>query len=146
MHEGPEVGGVTLAHSSTIRSVCSLSHPCVMYNHSYSGCGARVGDGVEKLEGILRAEEDARHLLREARDHAAEIARHAAAEAETIHSEARTDATRRIAAERTALMDSAADEAAQIAAKAERRLGAVVRAAEARIDQAVDAVVTEIMR
>jgi vacuolar-type H+-ATPase subunit H len=99
---------------------------------------------MEKLEEILRAEEDARHLLHEAQDHAAEIERQAYADVERINTEAKASARRELAAVRKKVLASADEEAARIASHAERELGDVVRAADSRVDEAIEAVVSEI--
>ncbi len=99
---------------------------------------------MEKLEEILRAEEDARRALREAHDHVAEIGRQAALDVERIHAEAKTTARHEVSALRSSILRVADEEASSIASQAEHALGELVRSAEFRVGTATATVVAEI--
>lgn len=99
---------------------------------------------MEKLQEILRAEEEALRVVRDAQERAAEIERRAVDDAVRIHAEAMTSARQDLAALRVKILRDADDEAARVTERSEREFSWLARSAEARVDEAIAIVVAEI--
>ncbi|MDH4139399.1 MAG: hypothetical protein OEV43_02385 [Coriobacteriia bacterium] len=99
---------------------------------------------MEKLEEILRAEENARRELSDARARARDVRKEAAAEADLILQSGARKAADAAAALRSKILLEADSQAAAIERDAEHELGRLVGVAERQLDTAVDDVVREV--
>jgi vacuolar-type H+-ATPase subunit H len=100
---------------------------------------------MQKLEEVLRAEEDARHAESDARDRAAAHLREAEIHAKRIVESARDDAARQAALLRDEHLARAAEQAAQIDAASIATLESVSAQAGERIELAARAALEELL-
>lgn len=96
---------------------------------------------MEKLEGILRAEEGGRMLLRDAGERAALLLAEARAEAAAIDERGRAASLAAATDLRERAAREAASEAASIEAAGDRERADLLAAAQTRLPAAIDAVV-----
>ncbi len=99
---------------------------------------------MEKLEHILRAEEEAREALDDARARLVAIKRDAAAEAGRMTASAEKEAAHEATALRTRILDKADAGIVAIEREEETKLSSLLSGAESRVSDAVEAVLREL--
>ncbi|MDY0087710.1 MAG: hypothetical protein RBS78_04085 [Coriobacteriia bacterium] len=101
---------------------------------------------MEKLEEILRAEEQARHALADAKTRARELRIEAASEAEVLIAQAGREGSQQAAVVTDAIMREAEAEAGRIEAASGDELAEFLQVAQSRLPDAVHAVLDELGR
>lgn len=97
----------------------------------------RFGGGMQKLEEILAAEEQARRIVADARQRAEALVREAEAEARQLVSSAADEVAREASALRDAVLDEARAAAGGVVQDSVREAEAVFARARTRMDEAV---------
>jgi vacuolar-type H+-ATPase subunit H len=94
---------------------------------------------MQKLEEIMRAEDEARHTVASARERADALIREAEATARRQVEQSRADVEQAAATLREQRLDAARTEAAEVTERAEREMLATLGDARTRLDSAVEA-------
>lgn len=103
------------------------------------------GGIVEKLESVLRAEDDARATVSEAHSRAENILKEAQTRSVTLRADTEAEARAQAATARAQAIDAARTQAAAIVADAEAAQSVTLSQAAVRVDAAVAAIMDELV-